>query len=386
MKKCKVLLVLAAFVIVTVVFAACFSTVRRWAVTFNSMGGSSVASITVANGARIEKPADPTNEDYVFSGWFKDEERTSEWNFAVDTVTANITLYAKWTDAEGNPLSQFRVDFDTRGGSSIEFEMVNAGGGLLRPLDPTKNMYEFDGWYLEEDLSGSEVEFPLAIHNDTVLFAKWTARPITVADLNAAMLASGFYPVGAQYMGMRLVSINARYTFQVIYQIGGSIDSRYISIGLSLELTNLFDNMMTISPIQLHIDGSNNSSFGGAPNVSANWQQHFVSEEAWQEWNKVALDLIKEQESITNSQMAADANISSAQLVASLTIIGRSIIPANNRVFTTQAAFDAAVSALSPASAASQSIAIKETTDLYYNFNPNAKYIFTSTTDGKFKT
>jgi len=33
-------------------------------------------------------------------GWFKDIHLTEEWNFETDTVTGNMTLYAKWADAE----------------------------------------------------------------------------------------------------------------------------------------------------------------------------------------------------------------------------------------------------------------------------------------------
>jgi uncharacterized repeat protein (TIGR02543 family) len=51
----------------------------------------------------ITKPADPTKENYVFGGWFRDAACTQAWDFAKDTVTRNITLYAKWTGKE-NPV------------------------------------------------------------------------------------------------------------------------------------------------------------------------------------------------------------------------------------------------------------------------------------------
>ena len=42
----------------------------------------------------------PAREGYAFLGWYKDAELTDAWNMAKDTVTENITLYAKWAAVE----------------------------------------------------------------------------------------------------------------------------------------------------------------------------------------------------------------------------------------------------------------------------------------------
>lgn len=65
-------------------------------VTFNSDGGSEVASQTVEDGVTATRPADPTKTDYTFGGWFKEDTLTTEWDFDNDKVTEDITLYAKW--------------------------------------------------------------------------------------------------------------------------------------------------------------------------------------------------------------------------------------------------------------------------------------------------
>ena len=44
----------------------------------------------------LEKPENPTRARYEFQGWFKETECENEWNFAVDTVTSNLRLFAKW--------------------------------------------------------------------------------------------------------------------------------------------------------------------------------------------------------------------------------------------------------------------------------------------------
>ncbi|MTV51036.1 hypothetical protein GJ688_19245, partial [Heliobacillus mobilis] len=51
----------------------------------------------VNSGSTISAPAVPAKEGYTFSGWYKEASCTTPWAFTTDTVTANITLYAKWT-------------------------------------------------------------------------------------------------------------------------------------------------------------------------------------------------------------------------------------------------------------------------------------------------
>ena len=65
-------------------------------VTFNSNGGSAVASQTVNSGGKATKPADPTKGGVSFGGWYTDAALTTAYNFN-NAVTSDLTLYAKWT-------------------------------------------------------------------------------------------------------------------------------------------------------------------------------------------------------------------------------------------------------------------------------------------------
>ena len=53
-------------------------------------------SVEVMKNALVNKPVDPTRKNYEFQGWFKETDCENEWNFAVDTVTSNLRLFAKW--------------------------------------------------------------------------------------------------------------------------------------------------------------------------------------------------------------------------------------------------------------------------------------------------
>ena len=71
--------------------------VRTYTVTFETSGGSAVDPVTVDAGSTVTKPADPTKSGYTFGGWYKDSTLQTPWDFANGTVTADTTLYAKWT-------------------------------------------------------------------------------------------------------------------------------------------------------------------------------------------------------------------------------------------------------------------------------------------------
>ena len=69
-------------------------------VTYNSNGGSDVATAYVNNGGTVSQPSNPTKTHYTFGGWYTDN---ATWASAVNfssTITADKTYYAKW-----NPVS-----------------------------------------------------------------------------------------------------------------------------------------------------------------------------------------------------------------------------------------------------------------------------------------
>ena len=70
-------------------------------VSFETGEGSKVDFQTTADG-KLVKPADPTRDGYTFGGWYTDEARTQAYDFSTP-VTADLTLYAKWTKNAVNP-------------------------------------------------------------------------------------------------------------------------------------------------------------------------------------------------------------------------------------------------------------------------------------------
>lgn len=77
--------------------------VESWTVAFNSNGGSVCDTKFVATAdGKLVKPADPTRDGYTFGGWYADEACMQAYDFSTP-VTADLTLYAKWTKNAVNP-------------------------------------------------------------------------------------------------------------------------------------------------------------------------------------------------------------------------------------------------------------------------------------------
>ncbi len=109
-------------------------------VTFDSQGGSAVSPIIVTLGEKATKPGNPTKSGYTFDGWYKERGCTTAWNFDTDTVTGNITLYAKWTENSNpggnggggwyNPPTTYSVTIPTMAHGKVTVSPASASRGI----------------------------------------------------------------------------------------------------------------------------------------------------------------------------------------------------------------------------------------------------------------
>jgi uncharacterized repeat protein (TIGR02543 family) len=91
-------------------------------VTFDTQGGSSIASTTTTTGASLSDPGTPTKSGYTFNGWFAASTGGSALSFPyAHGRTADFTLYAQWLST-GMEVSnskfgklRFNVFFDLNG-------------------------------------------------------------------------------------------------------------------------------------------------------------------------------------------------------------------------------------------------------------------------------
>ena len=102
---------------------------ESFTVTFDSQGGSNVASQTVKRGEKVEQPSDPTRSGYSFQGWYEEAECKNAWNFSTDTVTRNTTLYADWSKKSSG------------GSSSSTTYKITASADTNGSITPSGNTY-----------------------------------------------------------------------------------------------------------------------------------------------------------------------------------------------------------------------------------------------------
>jgi uncharacterized repeat protein (TIGR02543 family) len=116
-------------------------------VTFVS-NGEIVDTQTVAHTGKAESPEDPERIGYIFGGWYEDEKFTGEgYNFD-ESVTDDITLYAKWTPITyivlyNNPADETQ----TMPPSYHTYDEP----GELNPNEFTCHGHEFAGWARDPD-------------------------------------------------------------------------------------------------------------------------------------------------------------------------------------------------------------------------------------------
>ena len=174
-----------------------------YTVTFNVGGhGTAPTAQTVENGGKATKPENPTAKGWRFDGWYTDEKCTARYDFD-KAVTANTTLYAKWTQL-------FTLTFETNGGTKID--SVEAPDGSLVYLGsykPTKSGYYFVGWYTDKNLTrASRVGYVRMDGNKTV-YAKFAVADKTnpkTADPalpGLALAVLSFSTVGLAAMGLK---------------------------------------------------------------------------------------------------------------------------------------------------------------------------------------
>lgn len=91
------------------------------------------------------------------------------------------TVAVTFPVACGETVTKFELSFDTNGGSTISIESVEQGKEFTLPA-PTKDGYEFAGWYLTSDFSGEKVT-TVTVNEKITVYAKWLK--ISTVTLNA---------------------------------------------------------------------------------------------------------------------------------------------------------------------------------------------------------
>ncbi len=167
----------------------------KYTVTFIINGhGTAPATITgVESGSTIKEPVKPNASGYTFGGWYKESECINAWDFANDTVTSDIILYAKWID-NSQVTIKYTIKFDVNGGNGSYLDQeVEIGQKASKPtVNPTKEGYTFKYWSLSKADNTTEYDFNNSIIRNIILYAIYEKIPeIPVQKYTVTFNANG---------------------------------------------------------------------------------------------------------------------------------------------------------------------------------------------------
>nr|MCR5399901.1 InlB B-repeat-containing protein [Lachnospiraceae bacterium] len=144
-----------------------------YSVTFDACGhGTAPATITgKQRGDKIAEPTAPSATGYVFDGWYKESSHINKWRFDTDTVTSNITLYAKWVE------NWQTITFMSNDGNSTSFTQ-NVLDNTETALSANSFIYaghRFTGWNTQTGGDGTSYadRERVKLTSPVTLYAQW---------------------------------------------------------------------------------------------------------------------------------------------------------------------------------------------------------------------
>jgi len=169
-------------------------------VTFNVDGEREVFS--VQEGSLIYKPVNPTKEGYMFKGW---TYMNHYWDFDKDIVDKNIEITAKFIAIEDLK----KVTFDCDG--TLNVVPFEEGNYITQVEEPTKEYFDFDGWYLNDTKWNFESD---RVVNDITLVAHWKLKDnACIVKFNVDGVVTNIYAYKSKLIGALEIPTKEGYEF-----------------------------------------------------------------------------------------------------------------------------------------------------------------------------
>ena len=160
-----------------------YKVVEGHTVTFDANGGSypdgtTVVSKAALHGMAVSAPDPrPKKQGFGVTGWYKDKACSAgkAWNFATDTVTGDMTLYAQWTAGADTPykVEHYQQNVNDNNYSAVPTDTDNATGTTGANAAVTlKNYPGFE--------TGTYTAATIAADGSTVVKVLYKRKQITV--------------------------------------------------------------------------------------------------------------------------------------------------------------------------------------------------------------
>ena len=111
-------------------------------------------------------------KDSTFSylGCFnKCDNKTTKTTTKNNNVTTSKKTTTKTTTTTTTRIKGYSVIFNVAGGTNVNNQYIVKGNYAKAPVNPTKEGYRFDGWYLNNEL----YDFNTPVNSNIILIAKW---------------------------------------------------------------------------------------------------------------------------------------------------------------------------------------------------------------------
>ena len=138
---------------------------------------------------KVTRPTDPTLSGYYFAGWTKTDNGSDLWDFDNDVVTANITLYARWSFE-----AVYTVSFEPAGGAPKPADQIlKKGEKVMEPNPaPTREYYILEGWSRSSNPASALWNFDNeTVEEEMTLHARWKLDDNAIAAVDEARIGAG---------------------------------------------------------------------------------------------------------------------------------------------------------------------------------------------------
>ena len=100
-----------------------------------------------------------------------------------DSVILTYTFdFTGGSTGGGGGTSRYTVSFESNGGSKVSNQTVTRNSVMKEPTAPTKENFDFDGWYSDKELK-TKYDFSAKVTKSFTLYAKWTEKDNSVNQI-----------------------------------------------------------------------------------------------------------------------------------------------------------------------------------------------------------
>ena len=146
-----------------------------YTITFVTNSPTIIEPKKVTYNQYLEKPDEPQKDGFTFIGWYIDEDLTIPFNYQINPIVQNLTVYAKWE------VMKYQVRFVTNNGEADVVKYVAWKEIVEEPKDITKEGYKLVGWYRDSQYQNIfNINF-VKIDQELTLYAKWEIKKLNVS-------------------------------------------------------------------------------------------------------------------------------------------------------------------------------------------------------------